>query len=218
MKPFVVEQGTPGMRLEKLEKKLGIRASDTAAIVFDNCRIPYENILGSPEVRSTDSGSTAGFRRAMATFDATRPIIAAMALGVARASLDFVKEELEKQGVKLRYGVPKSKLTAIERDVMDMESAYKAAKMLMMRAVWMMSQFKPNSLESSMAKAKAGLATSRITQKAVELMGPLGYSRKWLLEKWMRDGKINDIFEGTGQINMLVVARRVLEFSSRELK
>jgi acyl-CoA dehydrogenase len=154
----------------------------------------------------------------MATFDATRPIIAAMALGVARASLDFVKEELEKQGVKIRYGVPKTKLTAIERDVMDMESAYKAAKMLMMRAVWLMSQFKPNSLESSMSKAKAGLATSYITQKAVELMGPLGYSRKWLLEKWMRDGKINDIFEGTGQINMLVVARRILDFSSRELK
>ncbi len=218
MKPFVVEQGTPGMRLEKLEKKLGIRASDTAAIVFENCRIPYENILGSPEVRQVDASSTAGFRRAMATFDATRPIIAAMALGVARASLDFVKAELEKQGVKIRYGVPKTKLTAIERDVMDMESAYKAAKMLMMRAVWMMSQFKPNSLESSMSKAKAGLATSYITQKAVELMGPLGYSRKWLLEKWMRDGKINDIFEGTGQINMLVVARRILDFSSRELK
>ena len=114
--------------------------------------------------------------------------------------------------------MPKTKLTAIERDVMDMESAYKAAKMLMMRAVWMMSQFQPNNLEASMAKAKAGLAVTRITQKAVEIMGPLGYSRKWLLEKWMRDGKINDIFEGTGQINMLVVARRVLGFSSRELK
>jgi acyl-CoA dehydrogenase len=218
MKPFVVEQGTPGMRMEKLEKKLGIRASDTAAIVFENCRIPYENILGSPEVRAVDSGSTAGFRRAMATFDATRPIIAAMALGVGRAALDFVKDELDKQGVKLRYGTPKTKLSALERDVMDMESAYKAAKMLMLRAVWLMSQFQPNNLEASMAKAKAGLAVTRITQKAVEIMGPLGYSRKWLLEKWMRDGKINDIFEGTGQINMLVVARRILGFSSRELK
>jgi acyl-CoA dehydrogenase len=141
-----------------------------------------------------------------------------MALGVGRAALDFVKEELGRQGVKLRYGTPKTKLTAIERDVMEMESAYKAAKMLMMRAVWMMGQFQPNNLEASMAKAKAGLAVTRITQKAVEIMGPMGYSRKWLLEKWMRDGKINDIFEGTGQINMLVVARRVLGFSSRELK
>lgn len=218
MKPFVVEAGTPGMRVEKLEKKLGIRASDTAAIVLENCRIPYENILGSAEVRDTSKGDTAGFRRAMATFDATRPIIAAMALGVGRAALDFVKEELDRQGVRIRYGLPKSKLTAIERDVMDMESGYKAAKMLMMRAVWMMSQFQPNNLEASMAKCKAGLAVTRITQKAVELMGPMGYSRKWLLEKWMRDGKINDIFEGTGQINMLVVARRVLGFSSRELR
>jgi len=213
-----VEAGTPGMKVEKLEKKLGIRASDTATIVFENCRIPYENILGSPEVRDTTRGDNAGFRRAMATFDATRPIIAAMALGVGRAALDFVKEELERQGVKLRYGTPRTKLTAIERDVMEMESAYKAAKMLMMRAVWMMGQFQPNNLEASMAKAKAGLAVTRITQKAVEIMGPMGYSRKWLLEKWMRDGKINDIFEGTGQINMLVVARRVLGFSSRELK
>ncbi len=82
----------------------------------------------------------------------------------------------------------------------------------------MMSQFLPNSIESSMAKAKAGLAVTKITQKAVELMGPLGYSRKYLLEKWMRDGKINDLFEGTGQINMLVVARRVLGFSRDQLK
>jgi acyl-CoA dehydrogenase len=154
----------------------------------------------------------------MATFDATRPIVAAMALGVGRAALDFVKETLENEGIKIRYGLPRNKLTSIERDVMEMEAHYKAAKMLMMRAVWMMSQLLPNSIESSMAKAKAGLAVTKITQKAVELMGPLGYSRKYLLEKWMRDGKINDIFEGTGQINMLVVARRVLEFSRDQLK
>lgn len=218
MKPFVVESGTPGMRVEKIEKKLGIRASDTAAIVFENCRIPYDNILGSPEVRDTESGGTAGFRRAMATFDATRPIIAAMALGVGRAALDFVKEELERQGIKPRYGLPRTKLLAIERDIMEMEENYKAAKMLMLRAVWMMSQFQPNNLEASMAKAKAGLAVTKIAQKAVEIMGPLGYSRKWLLEKWMRDAKINDIFEGTGQINMLVVARRILGFSREQLK
>ena len=218
MKPFVVEAGTPGVRVEKVEKKLGIRASDTATIILDNCRIPYENILGSPEVRRIDRGDTAGFKRAMATFDATRPIIAAMALGVGRAALDFVRDALEKEGVKIRYGLPRHKLTSVERDIMDMEANYKAAKMLMLRAVWMMSQGQPNNLEASMAKAKAGLAVTRITQKAVELMGPLGYSRKLLLEKWMRDAKINDIFEGTGQINMLVVARRILGFSSAQLK
>ena len=154
----------------------------------------------------------------MATFDVTRPIVAAMALGVGRAALDFVKETLEKEGIKLRYGLPRQKLSALERDVMDMEANYKAAKLLMMRALWMMGQFLPNSLEASMSKAKAGLAVTMITQKAVEIMGPLGYSRKYLLEKWMRDAKINDIFEGTGQINMLVVARRILEFSRDQLK
>ena len=218
MKSFVVEAGTPGMRVEKVENKLGIRASDTATIVFEDCRIPYENILGSPEVRKIEKGQTAGFKKAMATFDATRPIIAAMALGVGRSALDFIKETFEKEGIEIRYGSPRHRLTVIERDIMDMEAGYKAARMLMLRAVWMMSQFQPNSLEASMAKAKAGLVVTRITQKAIELMGPLGYSRKYLLEKWMRDAKINDIFEGTGQINMLVVARRILDYTRDQLK
>ncbi len=218
MKSFVVPAGTPGMRVEKLEKKLGIRASDTATIVFDDCRIPFDHILGSPEVNKADKAGTKGFKGAMATFDATRPIVAAQAIGIGRAALDFVKEALEKEGVKIRYGVPRQMLTTIERDIMEMEANYKAARLLTLRALWMMSQLQPNSLESSMAKTKAGLAITKITQKAVEIMGPLGYSRKYLLEKWMRDGKINDIFEGTGQINMLVTARRVLNYSRGQLK
>ena len=220
MKSFVVPAGTPGMRVEKLEKKLGIRASDTATIIFDNCRIPFENILGSPEVKKVDKGKgeTKGFKGAMATFDATRPVVAAMAIGVGRAALDFVTETLQKEGIKIRYGLPRHKLTALERDVMEMEANYKAARLLTLRALWMMSQFQPNNLEASMAKAKAGLAVTKITQKAVEIMGPLGYSRKYLLEKWMRDAKINDIFEGTGQINMLIVARRVLDYSRDQLR
>jgi acyl-CoA dehydrogenase len=218
MKSFVVPAGTPGMRVEKLEKKLGIRASDTATLVFDNCRIPFENILGNPEVKKVDKSQTKGFKGAMATFDATRPIVAAMAIGVGRAALDFVKETLEKEGITIRYGVPKQKLTALERDVIEMEANYKAAKLLTLRSLWMMGQLQPNNLEASMAKAKAGLAVTKITQKAVEIMGPLGYSRKYLLEKWMRDAKINDIFEGTGQINMLIVARRVLDYSRDQLK
>jgi acyl-CoA dehydrogenase len=218
MKSFVVPAGTPGMRVEKLEKKLGIRASDTVTIVFNDCRIPFDNILGNPEVKKVDRAGTKGFKGAMATFDATRPIVAAQAIGVGRAALDFVRETLEKEGIEIRYGVPRQKLTALERDVMEMEANYKAAKLLTLRALWMMSQLQPNSLESSMAKTKAGLAVTRITQKAVEIMGPLGYSRKCLLEKWMRDGKINDIFEGTGQINMLITARRVLNYSRDQLK
>jgi len=216
IKPFVVEAGTPGVRVEKLEKKLGVKASDTAALIFENCRIPYDNILGSPEV--IDKTKTAGFKKAMATFDFTRPFVAAMALGVGRAALEFVKETLDAEGIEIRYTAPRHELTALERDVMDMEANLKAAEMLTLRAAWMIEQAQLNELQASMAKAKTGLAVTRITQKAVELLGPVGYSRKHLLEKWMRDAKINDIFEGTGQINMLIVARRLLGFSREELR
>ncbi|GBD24809.1 Acyl-CoA dehydrogenase, short-chain specific [bacterium HR30] len=213
IKAFVVERGTPGMTVVKVEDKMGIRASDTAMIVFENCRIPLDNILGSPEVQR----STEGFKGAMATFDATRPAVAASAIGIGRAALDFVRAELEKHGIKIRYGVSRNKLTAIERDFMDMEATLQAARLLTWRAAWLMDQGRHNNLEASMAKAKAGLAVTQVTQKAVELLGPLGYSRKYLLEKWMRDAKINDIFEGTQQINLLVVARRILGYSSKEL-
>ena len=212
IKPFVVEHNTPGMTVTRVENKLGIRASDTAAIVFDNCRIPLDSLLGSAEVRKEG-----GFKDVMATFDATRPIVAAMALGVGRAALDFVRDFLKEQNVAVRYGISPRRLTAIERDFMEMEVQLQAARLLTWRAAWMLDMGKRNSLEASMAKAKAGLAVTLITQKAVELLGPLGYSRKILVEKWMRDAKINDIFEGTQQINMIIVARRILGYSSKEL-
>ena len=213
IKAFVVERGTPGMAVTKVEHKLGIRASDTAMIVFEDCRIPADNLLGSPEVKKT----TEGFKGVMATFDATRPAVAASAIGIGRAAVEFVREALEKAGVTLRYGIAPSKLTTVERDFMDMEANLQAARLLTWRAAWMMDQGMQNNLEASMAKAKAGLAVTQVTQKAVELMGPLGYSRKCLLEKWMRDAKINDIFEGTQQINLMIIARRILGYSSKEL-
>ncbi len=214
MKSFVVEAGTPGMKVEKLEKKLGIKASDTATVVFDNCRIPLNNILGKAEIRT----KTEGFKGAMATFDATRPVVAAQALGVTRAALDMLKEELDKEGVEIHYDLPRCRQTAVEHDFMEMEANWRAAQLLMLRAMWQLQSGTSNALEASMAKAKAGRAATLITQRAVELMGPLGYSCKLLLEKFMRDAKINDIFEGTGQINTLVVARRVLGFSRGQLK
>ena len=213
IKSFVVEAGTPGMTLLGCEKKHGIRCSDTAQIVFENCRVPRENLLGSAEVDLNK-----GFKGVMATFDATRPAVAASAIGIGRAALEFVKEELDKAGVKIRYGINAHKLTARERDVMDMEANLKAAWLLTLKAAWMSDQKKHNNLEASICKAKAGLAVTQITQKAVELMGPLGYSRDILLEKWMRDAKINDIFEGTQQINMLIIARRVLGYGRDQLK
>ena len=149
IKAFVVPAGTPGMNLVGLENKLGIRASDTATLSFESCRIPRENLLGSAEVKKKGSGKTGdkGFRGAMATFDASRPIVAAMAVGVGRAALDFLLEELERQGFHIRYDAPPTELTALERDVMQMESQLQAARLLTWRAASMMNRGLPNNLD-----------------------------------------------------------------------
>ena len=214
IKSFVVEAGTPGLTVTKLEYKMGIRASDTASIVLQDCRIPLDNLLGSAEVVDR----TKGFKGAMATFDATRPSVAASALGIARASIELLKDLLAKEGITIRYQTPRNLLSAIERDVIDMEAQLRAGWLLTLKATWLMDQRRPNTIESSACKVKAGDVVTKVTAKAVELMGPLGYSRKLLLEKWMRDAKINDLFEGTGQINRLIIARRLLGYTSKQLK
>jgi len=216
MRSFVVEAKTPGVKVTKLEHKLGIRASDTASIVLQDARVPFENILGSPEVITATT--TKGFKGAMATFDATRPLVAATGIGVARASLELLKEMVAQQGITIRYGLPRQKLTNLEREIIDMEVQLRSAWLLVIKAVWMADNRMPNSMEASMSKVRAGDVVTRITQKAVELMGPLGYSRDHLLEKWFRDAKITDIYEGTGQINRLIVARNVLGYSGSELR
>ena len=218
IKPFIVEYQTAGMQITKIEDKMGIRCSDTVSLSFMDCRIPETNILGSAEVVDPKAAGAKGFKGVMATFDATRPMVAAMAIGVGRAALDYLKATLDEEGLEVRYQISPSRMTAIERDVTEMEANLKAARLLTWRAVWMLDNGVKNSLEASMAKAKAGLAVTQITQKCVELMGPLGYSRENLLEKWMRDAKINDIFEGTGQIQMLITARNVLGFGRDKLK
>ncbi|NOK61849.1 MAG: acyl-CoA dehydrogenase [Chloroflexi bacterium AL-W] len=220
MKPFVVEAGTPGMTVAKVEHKHGIRASDTASLVFQDCRIPFDNVLGSPEITKHDGSaeSRKGFRGAMKTFDATRPAVAASALGIARASLEFVVSYLKEHDVQIRHGVPTNQQTAIERELLEMEAQHRAAWLLVLKAAVKMDARQENTLEASMAKVKAGAVANFVTQKAVELLGPEGYSCKLLLEKWMRDARINDIYEGTGQINRLIVARRILGYSSKELR
>jgi acyl-CoA dehydrogenase len=215
MKAFLVDHHTPGMKVVKLEKKHGIRCSDTAAIVFENCRIPKENLLGSSEVKG--GGDTKGFKGAMATFDATRPPVAASAVGVGRASLEFTQEYLAERGVKPRYGVSRNKLTAVEKDLMLMEAKVKASWLLTLKAAWMSDIGEPNNLEASICKCKAGRDMVWVCQKAVELLGPEGFSRKHLVEKWMRDSKIGDIYEGTQNIQKLVVARRILGYSRDQL-
>ncbi|MGZ6746082.1 MAG: acyl-CoA dehydrogenase family protein, partial [Nocardioides sp.] len=213
IKSFVVPKGPPGMRVDRLEHKLGIRASDTATIIFENCRVPKENLLGSPDIDPKQ-----GFAGAMATFDNTRPLVAAMAVGCARASLDLTRELLEKAGVVVDYDRPAQLQSAAAAKFLQMEADWEAAHLLMLQAAWMADNRRPNSLEASMAKAKAGRVGSDITLSCVELAGAVGYSESELLEKWARDSKILDIFEGTQQIQQLIVARRVLGLSSAELK
>ncbi|MCA9958955.1 MAG: acyl-CoA dehydrogenase family protein [Anaerolineales bacterium] len=216
IKSFVVEGHTPGVNIAKQEHKLGIRASDTVALHFDNVRVPYDNLLGSAEV--AQKVSSKGFQGAMKTFDSSRPAVAASAVGIARAALEFTIETLKKEGIVLDYTKPKHALTAVERDIMEMEARYKSAWLLTLRATAQMAHGESNRLEASMCKYRAGEAVTWITQKAVELLGPLGYSRDMLAEKWMRDAKINDIYEGTKQINQLIVARSILGYGRRELK
>ena len=213
IKSFVVEKGTPGMTVERLEKKLGIKASDTATIVFENCRVPKENLLGSPDIDPKQ-----GFAGAMATFDNTRPLVASMALGVSRAALELTRDLLEQAGVEIDYDKPALNQSAAAAAYLQMEADWEAADLLTLQAAWMADNRKANSTEASMAKAKAGRVGTDITLRCVELAGTVGYSEQDLLEKWARDSKILDIFEGTQQIQQLIVARRILGKSSAELK
>ena len=212
IKSFVVPKGTPGMTVERLEHKLGIRASDTATIRFEDCRVPAANLLGSAEVDAKQ-----GFAGAMATFDNTRPLVAAMALGCARASLDLTRDLLARAGVQVDYDRPGQNQSAAAAKLLQMEADLEAVRLLTMQAAWLADNRTPNSLEASMAKAKAGRVGSDITLSCVELCTAVGYSENELLEKWARDSKILDIFEGTQQIQQLIVARRVLGLSSAEL-
>jgi acyl-CoA dehydrogenase len=213
IKSFVVPKGTPGMTVERLEHKLGIRASDTAAIRFEDCRVPADNLLGSPEVDTRQ-----GFAGAMATFDNTRPLVAAMAVGCAQAALDLTRDLLARAGVVVDHDRPALVQSAAAATLLRLEADWEAARLLMLQAAWLADNGRPNAMEASMAKAKAGRVASEVTVSCVELCGSVGYSEGELLEKWARDSKILDIFEGTQQIQQLIVARRVLGLSSAELK
>jgi acyl-CoA dehydrogenase len=213
IKSFVVPRENPGLILERLEHKLGIRASDTANFRLEECRIPKENLLGSPAI---DTGM--GFGGAMKTFDNTRPLVAAMAVGLARACIEEARERLAAAGILVDYDRPGGVQHAAAARLLALEADYEAARLLTMQAAWMADNSKPNSLQASMAKAKAGRSCVEIALACVELCGSAGYGEDGLLEKWARDAKILDIFEGTQQIQLLIVARLLLGKTSAELR
>ena len=212
IKSFVVAKGTPGMTVERLEHKLGIKASDTAVIRFIDCRVPAANLLGNADIDVAK-----GFAGVMETFDNTRPLVAAMAVGCSKASLERIKEIFNDR-LDADYATPYLQTSHIAAQIYRMEAEWEAARLLTLKAAWMADNKKPNSREASIAKAKAGRICNDITLKCVELAASVGYNEDELLEKWARDSKILDIFEGTQQIQQLIVARRELGKSSSELK
>ncbi len=212
IKSFIVERDNPGLKLDRLEHKLGIRASDTANFTLQDCRVPKDALLGDPEVKEK------GFAGVMETFDNTRPLVAAMAVGVTRAALEETRRQLSAAGVEVDYDAPALSQPAAAARFLEMEADYEASWLLTLQAAWMADNSKPNSLQASMAKAKAGRTCVDVTLGCVELCGAVGLGESELLEKWARDAKILDIFEGTQQIQLLIVARQLLGKSSAELR
>jgi acyl-CoA dehydrogenase len=213
IKSFVVERSNPGLKLVRVNKKLGIRASDTADFVLEDCRVPKEDLLGSPDI-----DTKRGFAGAMQTFDNTRPLVASMAVGLTRACIEETRRLLAEAGVETDADTPLPLQPAAAAELLSMEADYEAARLLTLQAAWMADNRKPNSLQASMAKAKAGRTCTDVALRCVRLVGAAGYTEDELLEKWARDAKILDIFEGTQQIQLLIVARQLLGKTSAELR
>jgi len=213
IKSFVVERSNPGLKLIRVEDKLGIRASDTAAFSLEDCRVPKDALLGTPDIDVKQ-----GFAGAMQTFDNTRPLVAAMAVGVTRACLEHTRDALAAAGVTIDPAAPAFTQPAAAAELLEMEADYEAARLLTLEAAWLADNGKPNSLQASMAKAKAGRTGVDVAMRCIELCGSAGYGEDELLEKWARDAKILDIFEGTQQIQLLIIARQLLGKTSAELR
>jgi acyl-CoA dehydrogenase len=216
IKSFLIEKGTPGFEVPHKEKKLGIRADDTAIYTFQDCRIPRENLLGGDE--TIPKASSGGFRGVMKTFNMTRPMVAALGLGIAEAALDFTREHLVAAGFELDYGANLGSQPAAVDKFIRLEALFEASMLTTVRATWLAGEGKPNNVESSVCKAHAGTAVRLITQGCIEILGPMGVSREYLLEKWLRDCRITDIYEGTGEIQRLIIARGLFDYTRADLK
>src|SRR5438552_6874100 len=202
IRPFVVPKGTPGFIVGRIEEKMGLRASQTAELIFENCRIPKDNLLSGRE-----SSKKAGFKAAMGTLDATRPMVGALAVGIARAAYESTREWLCEE---LPKGYAPHKRREIELELDEMGQELEMARFLVWRAAWMADRRIPNSKEASMCKAYAGGLVMKMTAAAVRITAPGENSeRKQFIAKWFRDAKVFDIFEGTAQIQRLVIARRL---------
>lgn len=198
--PFVVERGTPGLSAGKKEKKMGIRASNTSEVIFEQVRVPVENRLGK-------EGS--GFRAAMETFDLSRPMIGALAVGVARAAYEAAVNYARE---RVQFGKPIAMQQAIQFMLADMVMEIEAARALVFKAAALAEKRERRlSAYSAMAKAYASDMAMRVTTNALQILGGYGYIRDYPMEKYMRDAKILQIYEGTNQIQRLVIADGILK-------
>ncbi|MFA9564237.1 MAG: acyl-CoA dehydrogenase family protein [Acidimicrobiales bacterium] len=206
---FVVPPNTPGLSMGQKYKKHGIKASHTAEVVLDDCRIPGSCLLGGKEklderLAKTREGKHSSSQAAMKTFEATRPTVAAMAVGIARAALEY---SLEYAKEREAFGRAIIENQAIAFMLADMATRVDASRLMVHRAAWMGKNASFENAEGSMSKLMAGRTAVWVTERAIQILGGYGFTREYPVERWHRDAKIMDIFEGTEQIQQLVIAR-----------
>ena len=208
---FVIHKDDGGIRPGKKEKKLGIRASDTSEVILEDCRIPVDRVLGGLDrleqklERARKGESTGKSSAALRTFEVTRPLVAIQAVGIARAALEF---SIEYAKDRKAFGVPISQHQSIQNTLADMATELEASRLLTYRASWLAASGQPfHKAEGSMSKLKASETVVRVTEQAVQVLGGYGYIKDFPVEKWYRDSKIYTLFEGTSEIQRMVIAR-----------
>jgi acyl-CoA dehydrogenase len=202
---FIVEKGTPGFDVGPQIRKMGIRWEDTAALSFVDCEIPSFNHVDGD------------LKKTLQSFSESRPVVAAYALGVSRAALEYTWGQLRSAGIAPDYNTHLSAQSAAAARLLALEAEWEATWLTVVRAKWIEQREGPGKVESSMAKAMGGLLARRVTQTCIEVLGAAGLSASAPLEKLFRDARIFDIYEGTGEIQRLIIARHLLEYSPKDL-
>ena len=208
---FIVPPDTPGLSMGQKYKKHGIRASHTAEVVLDDVRVPGRCLLGSKEklderLAKVRRGEKGNAQAAMQTFEATRPAVGAQALGVARAAYEYAIDYAKEREAFNRKIIENQSIAFM---LADMATEIDACRMLIWRAAWLGKQRKFKNAEGSMAKLKAGRTSTWVTERAIQILGGYGYTREYPVERWHRDAKVHDIFEGTEQVQQLIIARTI---------
>ena len=202
---FMIEKGTPGFSVGKQIRKMGIRFEDTAGLSFSDCRIPAFNHIDGD------------LKKTLRSFSESRPVVAAYALGVSRAAMDFTWARLAEIGVTPDYDAGPTGMTAAADRMLELEAEWEATWVAVVRAKWVEQNEGPGKIESSIAKAMGGGLARKATQTCIAILGACALSAEHLAEKWFRDARIFDIYEGTGEIQRLIIARDLLGYSPKEL-